>query len=144
MKEYNPNTLFNNVLAAIRKELQKVITEAMAEIAKTCGTRFEVADHTLWDVMYESAYLGVIVNDSGEYTYLRNEKVTGAMQAAAADDISILTETGTAMDIDELGAEDLSAVYAFLDEIRQRLASGEFTCDNGIVMAVDEDDTEDA
>ena len=136
-KEYKPNYLFNNLLAAIRKEIQKAITEAVTEIAKTCGTRFEVENTTLWNVMYESAYVPVLVNDSGEFTYLRNEKVAGALQAAGEDDVRVITETGVAIDIDELCADDLSAVYAFVDEIRQRLESGEFTCDHGVVTAVD-------
>ncbi len=136
-KEYIPNTLFNNVLAAIRKELQKAITEAMVEISKTCDLGFQVEGNTLWTVMRESAYLTVIVKKDGEFTYLRRERVIGAvLPPDPKERVSLYTDSSYFY-LDELGADDLSSVYAFVDGVRQRLASGEFVSDCSVVIAVD-------
>lgn len=136
-KEYIPNTLFDNVLTAIRKELQDAITGVMKEITRAYGPAIEVESTTLWDVMFEAAYLPVIVKKDVEFTYLRKERVVGAMLPhVSKEKISIFTESGAGFHLDELGTDDLSSVYAFLDEVRQRLDGGEFVSDCGAVMAV--------
>jgi len=145
-QEYTPDLSFTQKATSLRLELRKAIREKLdAILAIVKGSSFEIDTETLWDLMHESAYVSVIVNDSGEYTYLRNEKVTGMRRIAKGERdlipenaISVITETGTTIDTDELDTDHLVDVDALANEVLQRLRSGDFTHDANIVYSKEE------
>ncbi len=145
-QEYTPNYTYCKQANALRLNLRKAIREKLdAILAIVKGASFEIETETLWDVMQESAYVSVIVNDSGEYTYLRNEKVRGLRRIAKEERdvipenaVSVITETGTTIDTDELDTDQLVDVYALANEVLQRLRSGDFAHDANIVYALEE------
>lgn len=143
-QEYTPNYTYSQQATALRLNLRKAIREKLDSIlAIVKGASFEVETETLWDVMQESAYVSVIVNDSGEYTYLRNEKVTGLRRITKEERdvipenaVSVITETGTIIDTDELDTDQLVDVDSLANEVLQRLRNGDFTHDANIVYAL--------
>lgn len=142
-QEYTPNYTYNKQANDLRLNLRKAIREKLdAILAIVKGDSFEVETETLWDVMHKSAYVSVIVDESSKYTYLRNEKVTGMRRISKEERevipenaVSVITETDTTIDTDELGTDDLVDIDALADEVLQRLRNGDFAHDAYIVYS---------
>lgn len=142
-KEYVPDMRLWKALSNLCNQAKTICRQRIRKVLKeTLTTNFTVEADTLWDVLMESAYVDVTVNDSGEYTYSRREKVAGA-GIKTVDGVRVtyvITEAGNSVNIEYMTIDDLASTADLLNEIATGLKNGSLRVVLGEVISDMTDD----